>query len=235
MAHPAILFEDNHCLAVAKAAGDLVQSDKTGDETLLESAKCYIAETYNKPGNVYLASLHRLDRPTSGVVLFARTSKAATRLADAFRQRTVTKRYLAVVQGNFTPRNVDGEGFCLLEDWLRKDPSANVSKRSREGEDGARHAVMRCRPIGTAQLSGRPATWVEVFLDTGRHHQIRAQLSARGHPVAGDLKYGAAEGFGRWIALHARELIFPHPIGGKEISVEAPLPKEWEIFGRPPT
>ena len=203
MPDPAVLFEDNHCLAVAKDAGELVQSDQTGDETLLDRARDYIRKKHAKPGNVYLATVHRLDRPASGVVLFARTSKAAGRLAAAFRERTVEKRYRVVVEGQWSGDARDPESYQTAEDWLCKDPDNNRSHCVREGQSGARKATLRYRVLGDVSAPGADAAWLDVELDTGRHHQIRVQMAARGHPVAGDVKYGASKGFGRWIAVHA--------------------------------
>ncbi len=222
-----ILYEDNHCLAVDKPAGRLVQADATGDATLLDDAKAYIQEKYGKPGNVYLASLHRLDRPVSGAVLFARTSKAAKRLADAFRRGAVEKRYLALVAGAPASRT----GQCV--DWLRKDEAANRVHVTEPGAPGAKEARLRYEVWGDA-AGGR--AWLAVWLQTGRPHQIRVQLARLGCPVVGDLRYGHGRGLklGHWIALHAWRLTFPHPTRQEPVTVTAPVPAAWKSFGRAP-
>ena len=221
-----ILYEDNHCLAVDKPAGRLVQADATGDATLLDDAKSYIQEKYGKPGNVYLASLHRLDRPVSGAVLFARTSKAAKRLADAFRRGAVEKLYLALVAGVPVSRSEE----CV--DWLRKDEAANRVHITEPGAPGAKEARLRYKVLGDA-ADGR--AWLAVWLQTGRTHQIRVQLAQLGCPVVGDLRYGHGPKLGHWIALHAWQLTFPHPTRQEPVTVTAPVPTAWKSFGRAPT
>ncbi len=213
-----ILYEDNHLLAVAKPAGLLVQGDRTGDVTLLEQARAYLRERYAKPGNVYLGLVHRLDRPVSGVVLLARTSKAAARLSAQFRAGTARKTYLAAVEG--VPEPPEGETVS----WLAGRADAEGRTAAADAPfAGAREARLsyrvRERAGGCALLEVRPAT--------GRRHQIRAQLAARGHPILGDVKYGARRIALGLVALHAWRLVVAHPIGGAELTLEAPLPPGW--------
>src|SRR5436309_14885076 len=178
---PLILFEDNHCLAVAKPAGLLTQGVPPGIPTLEAQVKAYLKERYNKPGNVYLGIPHRLDRPVSGVVLFARNTKAARRLAEQFQQRQVRKIYWAIVEGEVEPP--EGE----WEDWLRKLPEESRAERVEPDAPRARHAVLHYRRLSTA--AGR--TLLEIEPQTGRMHQIRVQAAVRGWPVCGDFLYGA--------------------------------------------
>jgi 23S rRNA pseudouridine1911/1915/1917 synthase len=220
-----VLYEDNHTLAVNKPAGTLVQGDATGDPTLLDTAREYVRQSRGKPGNVYLSVLHRLDRPVSGVVMFARTSKAAARLAEAFRRRTVGKIYLALVEGALP----EDEGDCV--NWLQKDRAANHSRVTNSKAPGAKQARLHYRDLGPAPQNRR---WVEVAPETGRSHQIRVQLAHLGCPITGDLRYGASSGLGHWIALHALQLIAPHPTRKESVRVRAPLPDIWAAFGTPP-
>jgi 23S rRNA pseudouridine1911/1915/1917 synthase len=219
-----ILYEDNHCLAVAKPAPLLTQGVPFHSEagpipTLEAMVKAYLKERYHKPGNVYLGIPHRLDRPVSGVVLFARNTKAARRLAEQFQQRQVRKLYWAVVEGQVEP----AEG--TWEDWLRKIPEEARAVVVEPHEPGSRHAVLRYRRLGLAP--GR--TLLEIEPQTGRMHQIRVQAATRGWPVCGDALYGARTPFGpeaasprdRVIALHARSLTFLHPIRYEPITVVA--------------
>ncbi|MBV9123637.1 MAG: RluA family pseudouridine synthase [Planctomycetes bacterium] len=226
MADPlTILFEDNHCLAVAKPAPLLTQGVPPGIPTLEAMVKAYLKERYHKPGNVYLGIPHRLDRPVSGVVLFARNTKAARRLAEQFQQRQVVKVYWAVVEGEVEP----AEG--LWEDWLLKLPEESRAERVGPETPGARHAVLSYRRLE----SGAGCSLLEVRPETGRMHQIRVQAAVRGWPIRGDLVYGSRQLFGpspatprdRVIALHARSLTFLHPIRYEPITVTAPLPETW--------
>jgi len=214
---PVILFEDNHCLAVAKPAPLLTQGVPAGIPTLEAMVKAYLKEKYHKPGNVFLGVVHRLDRPVSGVLLFARTSKAAARLAEQFREGTVEKVYWAVVEG--TAEAAAGS----LEDWLRKDTQAGRVEVVQARSAGARQALLHfdCR----ASLRG--LSWLEIRPQTGRTHQLRVQLSHRGHPIYGDAKYGSVRTFGQSIALHARSLTFLHPIRYEPITLKADLPAGW--------
>jgi 23S rRNA pseudouridine1911/1915/1917 synthase len=223
---PVILFEDNHCLAVAKPAPLLTQGVPTGPIPTLEAeVKAYLKEHYHKPGNVYLGIPHRLDRPVSGVVLFARNTKAARRLAEQFQQRQVTKVYWAAVEGTVTP----DEGKWA--DWLLKIADEARAERTSPDTPGARHAVLSYRTL----CRGSDCTLLEIRPETGRMHQIRIQAAARGWPVCGDVLYGAHTPFGppaewprdRIIALHASSLTFLHPIRYEPITVTAPLPDAW--------
>lgn len=214
-----VLFEDNHCLAVEKQAGQLIAEDATGDVTLSDLAKQYLAEKYNKPGNVYLGVVHRLDRPVSGIVLFTRTSKAAARLAKQFREKIVRKTYLAWVQGS--PER-DSE---MLEDWLLRSTNRNVTRVSREGVEGAKLAQL------TYSVQERASDWtlLEIELHTGRHHQIRVQLSSRGWPILGDVKYGGPKcNNPKALALHAASLSFEHPTTRERVELSADLPAAWK-------
>lgn len=214
-----VLFEDNHCLAVVKQAGQLIAEDATGDVTLSDLAKAYIREKYGKPGNVYLGVVHRLDRPVSGIVLFTRTSKAAARLAKQFREKTVRKTYFAWVQGS--PEQ-DSE---LLEDWLLRSSNRNVTRVADEGADGAKLS----RLTYTVSRRAGDRSLLEIELHTGRHHQIRVQLSSRGWSILGDVKYGGPTcNNPRAIALHAAALQFEHPTTKETISLSAGIPDVWK-------
>ncbi len=227
---PVVLYEDNHCLALAKPAALLTQAPP-GIPSLESLAKQYLRERYHKPGNVYLGIPHRLDRPVSGVVLFARNTKAARRLAEQFQKRQVRKVYWAAVEGEVRP----GEG--AWEDWLRKLPEESRSEVAAAGAERAKRAELRYR-----RLEAVPGgTLLEVEPGTGRMHQIRVQAASRGWPVRGDVLYGAKLPFGppaelprdRAIALHARSLTFLHPIRYEPITLTAPLPDAWrELTGR---
>jgi 23S rRNA pseudouridine1911/1915/1917 synthase len=226
-AMPQLLFEDNHCLCFAKPAGLLTQGVPHGIATLESHAKEYLRTTYNKTGNVYLGIPHRLDRPVSGVVLFARSSKAAARLAEQFAQRQVSKVYWALVEAQ--DRDLPAEG--VWEDWLLKDPEESRSSVVAEGTPHAKFARLRYHVRGREQ----DRIWLELHLETGRMHQIRVQAASRGFPVLGDQQYGATTTFGpdttiardRIIALHGRSLCFLHPIRYNPILLTAPLSQEW--------
>jgi 23S rRNA pseudouridine1911/1915/1917 synthase len=217
-----VLYEDNHCLAVNKPAGVPSQGDESGSESLVDLVADYLRVRYAKPGNVYVGLLHRLDRPTSGVILLARTSKAAGRLSAQFRAGTIRKVYWAIVEGG--PAEDDGRWI----DRLEKDRRINRSHIMDEGEGEGKEARVAFRVLersaGVTKLELRP--------ETGRSHQLRAQLAGRGFPIVGDSKYGAksrimaSDGRGR-IALHARELTFMHPTRGEAIAVVAPVPADW--------
>jgi 23S rRNA pseudouridine1911/1915/1917 synthase len=220
-----VLYEDNHCLAVAKPVPLLTQGVPPGIPTLEVMAKAYLKERYHKPGRVYLGIPHRLDRPVSGVVVFARNTKAARRLAEQFRQRQVAKAYWAAVEGAVGP--VEG----TWEDWLLKRPEEARSERVAADTPGARGAVLTYHRLE----AGPDCTLLEVRPETGRMHQIRVQAAGRGWPVLGDVLYGARRAFGpaaqtprdRAIALHARSLTFLHPIRYEPVTVTAPLPEAW--------
>jgi 23S rRNA pseudouridine1911/1915/1917 synthase len=222
---PAILFEDNHCVAVNKPAGLLTQGVPPGLPTLESRVKDYLRRRYHKPGNVYLGIPHRLDRPVSGAVVFARNTKAARRLAEQFQERQVAKVYWAAVEGDVRP----AEG--VWEDWLRKVPEEARAEPAGPDVPGAKRAVLHYRRLGDC----RGGCLVELRPETGRMHQIRVQAALRGWPVQGDALYGARLPFGppaelardRAIALHGRSLTFLHPIRYEPLTVVAPLPEAW--------
>jgi len=214
-----VIHEDNHLLAVDKPAGLLVQGDRSGDATLLEAARLYLKEKYAKPGNVYVGLVHRLDRNVSGVVLLARTSKAASRLSAAFRAGDVTKVYLAVCHGRL-PAAAD-----RVRAWLSAaGDGRGVTRAAAEPFDGARESILAYRVRGEAG----PVSLVEIRPVTGRRHQIRAQLALLGCPLLGDVKYGAPRGLPEHrLALHALRLEVAHPVGGDRLVLEAPPPADW--------
>lgn len=220
---PAILYEDNHIIIVNKRSSDLVQGDVTGDEPLDDKVRSYIKEKYNKPGDVFLGVVHRLDRPVSGCVVYARTSKALSRLSELFRTREVKKTYWAIV----SERPPAEEG--TLSNYLKKNEQQNKSYVYATEVKGSKLAELTYRVLARSEKY----YLIEVDLQTGRHHQIRAQLAAAGCPVRGDLKYGSKrsnEGGG--ISLHSRRVSFVHPVKNEEISVVAPLPEDriWKLF-----
>ncbi len=218
-----VLYEDNHLIAINKRPSDIVQGDKTGDEPLSDIVKRYIKEKYNKPGNVFLGVVHRLDRPASGVVMFARTSKALSRMNELIRNNEITKTYWAVVKNK--PPQKEG----LLIHYLIKNQARNTSFAFPEPGKKRKKAEMKYRLLAESDNY----YLLEIDLITGRHHQIRVQLSAIGCPIKGDLKYG----FDRSnkdasIHLHARKVCFIHPVSKKEIIIEAPPPGDplWGHF-----
>ena len=221
-----LLYEDNHLIAVAKEAGDIVQGDKTGDVPLSDMVKAYLKDKYQKPGNVYLGVVHRLDRPVSGVVLFAKTSKALPRLNKMFAEhKGVRKTYLAIV----ATRPPQPEG--TLTHWLTRNEKQNTARAYDREVPGSKKAVLTYRLVGESDRY----FLLEVELHTGRHHQIRCQLAKIGCPIRGDLKYGAPRSNPDGsISLHAWRLELEHPVSHQTITIEAPLPKErlWqEIAG----
>ncbi len=214
-----VLYEDNHLIVVNKAPGEIVQGDKTGDTPLSELVKAYIKEKYAKPGAVFLGVAHRLDRPVSGAVVFARTSKALARLNDMFRRGDVHKTYHAIVPA--TAAAISATEPHLLEDWLTRNERQNKAYAHRQEVAGAKLASLDYRTIGR----GDRYALLEVNLHTGRHHQIRCQLAATGMPIKGDLKYGAPRSNPDGsICLHARSVAFEHPVSHKQITVVAPYP-----------
>ena len=222
MSDLAVLYEDNHCLAVLKPGSLLIAGDKTGDITLLDQAKQYIKVKYNKPGDVFLGNVHRLDRPVSGVALLARTSKAAARLSEQFRNGTVEKLYHCWVNG--VPRQTQQ----TLTDFLLKSANRNTVKVVPAETTGAREAKLTYRKLETR---GKRSL-LEVQLHTGRSHQIRVQLSSQGWSILGDVKYGGPRCEDRSIiALHALALLFQHPTQKVPVFVETPVPANWvDIF-----
>jgi 23S rRNA pseudouridine1911/1915/1917 synthase len=226
-----VLYEDNHCLAVAKPAGLLTQGVPAGIPTLEAQVRAYLKAKYHKPGNVYLGIPHRLDRPVSGVILFARSTKSAQRLAEQFQGRQVVKVYWAVVERSATGDLPPAEG--VWEDWLLKVREEARSHKVAPDTPGARLAVLHFR-----RLAERDEALLEIEPQTGRMHQIRIQAAVRGWPVRGDVLYGGRLPFGppaelardRNIALHARSLTFLHPIRYEPITLTAPLPPTWEAW-----
>jgi len=212
-----ILYEDNHCLAVVKPAGWVSAHYQGGPETLDRMVKRYLKEKYQKPGNVFLGIVQRLDRPVSGVMLFARTSKAAARLAEQFREGTIEKVYWAVVEGEVTA------GAGTLEDWLRKDQDARRVQVVEAQTPGARQALLHFQTRG----ANAGLTLLEIRPQTGRTHQLRVQLAHRAHPIYGDARYGSVHTFDHAIALHARALTFLHPVRYEPITLTAELPRTW--------
>jgi 23S rRNA pseudouridine1911/1915/1917 synthase len=216
-----ILLEDNHLLAVIKPPGLATMGVAAGEPSLLTLAKDYLKKKYTKPGNVYLGVVSRLDEPVSGVVVFARTSKAAARLSEQFRSRSVEKIYWGVVEGRLEPPS--GEWI----DVVAKDETARRMRRVSAAAPEAREARLRYRRLKVLPA----ASLVEFELETGRKHQIRLQCSLHGHPILGDRKYGSTRPFPDGIALHARRLAFDHPITKARIELEASLPRSWRGVG----
>ncbi|MDS9473092.1 RluA family pseudouridine synthase [Sporosarcina pasteurii] len=218
-----ILYEDNHLLVVEKPVNIPVQEDASRDRDLLTILKEDIKVRYNKPGNVYLALVHRLDRPVGGVMVFAKTSKAASRLSDVIRRNQLERRYLAVVRG--TPKKEKAK----LEHFLYKDTSRNIVRSVPENYKGAKKAVLEYELLGSRE----GLSLLAVKLHTGRSHQIRVQLSTIGHPLFGDQKYGQQQNQkGQQIALWANLLEFPHPTTKELVSVQSPPPSEypWNLW-----
>lgn len=218
-----VLYEDNHIIVINKRVGDLVQGDQTKDAPLSDIVKQYLKEKYNKPGAVYLGVVHRLDRPTSGLVLFAKTSKALTRLNDSFKNRETQKTYWAVV------KDAPEKAEATLTHYLVRNPKNNTSKAHSKEVPNSKKGILSYSILKRLNTY----TVLEVDLFTGRHHQIRAQLTAIGSPIKGDLKYG----FNRsnpdgGIHLHARKLVFTHPVTKETITLEAPTPDDviWNLI-----
>lgn len=217
-----VIYEDNHLIAVNKRVGDIVQGDKTGDKPLSEVVKEYLKDKYQKPGDVFLGVVHRLDRPTTGIVVFAKTSKALPRLNALFASKEAKKTYWAIVKN--PPPKPQGS----LTHWLKKDEKSNTSKAFLKEVPGSKKAMLAYSLIKKLDKY----FLLEINLQTGRHHQIRAQLSTIGCPIKGDLKYG----FERsnpdgGIHLHARYLEFIHPVKNELLKLKAPLPKDpvWDV------
>jgi 23S rRNA pseudouridine1911/1915/1917 synthase len=217
-----VLFEDNHIIIVNKRVGDIVQGDKTGDKPLSEVVKSYIKVKYNKPGNVYLGVVHRLDRPTSGIVVFARTSKALSRLNQSLRDKTIQKTYWAIVKQS------PNEKEATLINYLIKNSKNNKSTAFSTEKEGSKKAILHYKILKRFDNY----SLLEIDLETGRHHQIRVQLAKIGSPIKGDLKYG----FGRsnkdgGIHLHAYRIQFTHPISKELIKIKAPTPDDvlWNV------
>lgn len=220
-----VVYEDNHIIAINKRVGDIIQGDKTGDKPLSEIVKEYLKINYNKPGNVFLGVVHRIDRPTSGIVLFARTSKALTRLNRMFKSGEIDKTYLAVVKSKPEPEQ------DRLTHWLKKNPKYNRSKAYDSEIEGSKESILNYK------LKSKIDRYycLEIELETGRHHQIRCQLSHMGWPIKGDLKYGYPRSNpDAGIHLHAWRITFIHPVKKEKISIEADTPDEvvWNAFSK---
>ncbi|MBR5594601.1 MAG: RNA pseudouridine synthase [Bacteroidaceae bacterium] len=218
-----VLYEDNHIIVINKAAGEIVQGDKTGDESLCDTMKAYIKEKYAKPGNVFIGLPHRLDRPVSGIVVFAKTSKALERLNRMFSEGSVKKIYWALTKG--IPKPAEAE----LESWILRNEKMNKSFSYPKEVKGSKRAILHYRLAAASQNYNL----IEVELKTGRHHQIRCQLSSIGCPIKGDLKYGAQRSNPDGsISLHARYIEFTHPVSKEHIAITAPLPDDrlWQSF-----
>ncbi len=220
---PRVLFEDNHLLIINKLASDLVQVDQTGDPSLEDQVKQYIKEKYNKPGAVFLGVVHRLDRPTSGAIIFARTDKALSRLNELLRNHSIKKTYWAIVE-KAPPKPTD-----RLVHYLKKNQATNKSSIVKKETEGAQLAVLSYQQLASSEHYHL----LEIQLETGRHHQIRVQLSSLGCIIKGDLKYGAKRSNSDGsISLHARKLEFTHPIQKTPLFVVAPCPQDplWIFF-----
>lgn len=218
-----IVYEDNHLIIVNKACGEIVQGDRTGDEPLVETLKQWIKEKYQKPGNVFCGVIHRIDRPTSGLVVFARTSKGLSRMNELFRKGEVHKTYWAIVQ-NRPPKQTD-----TLTHWLVAHEKGNRTEVFDAPKEGAQKAVLKYRVIA----EGERYHLLEVELLTGRKHQIRAQLSHIGCPIKGDLKYGARRSNpGGGISLQSHRICFQHPVSKLKIDITAPVPPQplWQAL-----
>lgn len=212
-----VFYEDNHLLALYKPSGLLIQADQTKDISLLEIVKIWIKERYGKPGRVFLAMVHRLDRPVGGVVLFCRTSKAAARISAQFQESSIKKRYIAVVEG------VMEKASGRLIDHIERTQTA-TSRIVSEKIDTSREARLFYRVVDT----DHSRSLVSIDLETGRHHQIRLQLAHLGHPVMGDLRYGASAPMPeKQVALFAESLTVTHPVTGERLCFTSPLPKGW--------
>lgn len=218
-----VLYEDNHIIIVNKLCGELTQGDKSGDRTLADEIKDYLKKKYSKPGNVYLGIPHRLDRPTSGCMVYAKTEKALIRLNALFRTSDVKKIYWAVTDAS--PSSPSGR----LVHYIVRNPETNRSRAYPDERPGSQKAVLNYKLIGTSERY----FLLEIELETGRHHQIRAQLAALGIHIKGDLKYGAARSNpDGGISLHSRRVIFEHPVSHRLIDVTAPVPSDpvWSFF-----
>lgn len=240
-----VLLEDNHCLAVLKPAGVLTMGDRTEDVSVVDLAREYLRRKYDKPGQVFVGVVHRLDRPVSGALLLARTSKGASRLSEQFRKHSVRKVYQCVVEGR--PAQREGE----LVDWLAKDEGTNVSRvvgsegrgawgegtraRGEEGRrqkaEGGKEDAKEARLKYRLLKSVGGLSLLEIELLTGRSHQIRVQLASRGMPICGDGKYGSRTKLDGWLALHAASLTFEHPTRREPITIVAPQPANWKQLG----
>lgn len=218
-----ILYEDNHLIVVNKTSSEIVQGDKTGDQPLSETLKLYLKEKYQKPGNVFVGVIHRLDRPVSGVVVFAKTSKALTRMNEALKNHDIKKSYWAIV------KKADIEPVSTLTHYLVRNERQNKSYAYDKEHKNSQLSILHYKLMATSDRY----SLLEIDLETGRHHQIRCQLAKIGCPIKGDLKYGfprSNEDGG--ISLHARNISFIHPVTKEPLSITAPVPEEklWKMF-----
>jgi 23S rRNA pseudouridine1911/1915/1917 synthase len=218
-----VLYEDNHLIAVNKPVGMLVHGDSTGDFTLADEVKAYIKKKYKKPGDVFLGVIHRIDRPVSGVVVFARTSKALARMNEKIKERAIQKKYKAIVWER--PDELEGQ----LVHYILKDRTRNTVKALKKEKQGSKKAIMNYR------FEAEVSHYIKLDIDlkTGRPHQIRAQLAAIGSPIVGDRKYGYHKfNEDKSVCLHCREMSFEHPVKKERMSIKAPLPKTpiWSLF-----
>ena len=221
-----VLYEDNHIIVVNKQSGEIVQGDKTGDTPLSDIVKTYLKEKYNKPGNVFLGVVHRLDRPVSGVVLFAKTSKALPRLNKLFAEHEKVKKTYWAIVGNKPPQESG-----TLTHWLTRNEKTNTAKAYDREVPNSKKAILDYRLIAASQRY----FLLEIRLHTGRHHQIRCQLAKMGCPIKGDLKYGAPRSNPDGsICLHARHLELEHPVTHEILSITAPVPQDalWQAFAK---
>ena len=224
-----VIYEDNHIIIVNKKSGEIVQGDKTGDAPLSDLVKAYIKEKYAKPGAVFLGVVHRLDRPVSGLVVFARTSKALTRLNQMFRDGEVHKTYWAIVKMRNEKGEMRNDEWQTLEHWLTRNEKQNKSYAYDHEVPNSKKAVLKFRQIGQSERYAL----LEVNLMTGRHHQIRCQLAAMGCPIKGDLKYGAERSNPDGsISLLSHRMEFIHPVSKEKMVVESPLPEDnlWQTL-----
>ena len=218
-----ILFEDNHLLVVNKPAGWVSQGALPGHASVVEEAAQYLKQKYQKPGNVFVGIVSRLDSPASGVLPLARTSKCASRLSEQFRDRTVEKIYWVVVEGK------PPQSESCLEHWLVRHPDESITRVARSGQTGAQRSTLHY-----TTLAETPSwTLLRVVLETGRKHQIRSQMSAIGCPIVGDHRYGSSQNFGDWIGLHCRSLTFAHPISKLPQTLVAAIPIPWDRLSPP--
>ncbi|MBR5974755.1 MAG: RluA family pseudouridine synthase [Clostridiales bacterium] len=231
METPKILYEDNHLLVAVKPAGVLSQSDSTGDPDMLTLLKAYLVDKYRKPGEAYLGLLHRLDRPVQGVMAFAKTSKCASRISEQIRNRTVKKKYRAIVYG------ICGEKKGQIKSYLDKDSNTNlvtVYATKEEAPESAKESFLEYEVLGQGRISGVPVSLLVIDLHTGRSHQIRSQLASIGHPIVGDRKYGKGPNrFAGDILLESYHLELLHPVSKEKLVFELPLSSEepWKQFG----
>lgn len=225
ISNEAVIFEDNHIIAVNKLSGEITQGDKTGDVTLPDKVKQWIKNKYEKPGNVFCGVIHRLDRPTSGLVLFAKTSKALSRMNELFQKKEIQKTYWAIVE------KVPTEASATLVDYLVKNEKQNKSYVTQSDAKGSKKATLDYKVLASSDNY----TLLEVQPKTGRHHQIRVQLSTIGSIIKGDLKYGARRSNKDGsICLHARKVTFVHPVSQEQVEIVAPVPKDelWQFFAK---